>query len=93
MRALRDRLNGLGSLKVEMDDDAQVHLITMANGDARIALNALEMAAMATPIDTEGKRHISLATIEDAIQHRALRYDKAGDQHYDSISGSPSLFL
>jgi len=85
-RALSDELNGLGSLNVELDDDAMLHLITMSNKDARIALNALEIAALTTPPDAEGKRHISLPTIEDAIQHKALRYDKAGEQHYDIIS-------
>ena len=58
----------------------------MSNNDARVALNALEVAALATSPDAKGKRHISLPTIEDAIQHRALRYDKAGEQHYDIIS-------
>ena len=86
MRALRDTLKGLGTLKVELDPDAFSHLITMSNSDARIALNALEIAALTTPPDDEGKRRISLPTIEDAIQHRALRYDKAGEQHYDLIS-------
>jgi len=86
LRALKDRLRGLGRLNVELSDDALSHLITMSNSDARVALNAVEMAALATPPDADGKRHISLATIEDAIQRRALRYDKAGEQHYDLIS-------
>lgn len=86
LRAIKDRLNGLGELNVELADDALRHLITMSNNDARVALNALEIAALTTPPDADGKRHISLPTIEDAIQHRALRYDKAGDQHYDLIS-------
>ena len=86
IRALRDRLEGLGALNVKLDDDAMLHLITMSNKDARIALNALEMATLATSPDADGKRHISLPTIEDAVQHRALRYDKAGEQHYDIIS-------
>jgi len=85
-RALKDRLRGLGALNVEMDNDATAHLITTSNNDARVALNALEMAALTTPPDTDGKRRISLPTIEDAIQHRALRYDKAGEQHFDIIS-------
>jgi putative ATPase len=85
-RALSDELNGLGKLNVELDGDAMIHLITMSNKDARIALNALEIAALTTQPGAEGKRHISLPTIEDAIQHRAMRYDKAGDQHYDLIS-------
>ncbi len=86
MRALKDMIRGLGSFKVELEEDALKHLITMSNNDARVALNALEMATLATPPDTDGKRYISLATIEDAVQHRALRYDKAGDLHYDTIS-------
>ncbi len=86
LRALRDRLKGLGSLNVEMTPEAVDHLITMSKGDARIALNALEMATLTTPPDASGKRVIPLATIEDAVQHPALRYDKAGDKHYDFIS-------
>jgi putative ATPase len=62
------------------------HLISIARGDARIALNALEIAALATPPDESGKRNVALSTIEDAVQHPALRYDRAGDQHYDFIS-------
>ena len=86
LRAVKDKARGLGGLNVALDEDALNHLITMAKGDARIALNALEMAALTTPADTEGKRHVPLATIEDAIQHPAVRYDKSGDQHYDLIS-------
>jgi putative ATPase len=71
---------------VELEDDALAHLITVSNNDARIALNTLEMATLATAPDADGKRRIALPTIEDAIQHRALRYDKAGEQHYDLIS-------
>ena len=86
LRAQKDRLRGLGTLNIELVADALSHLITMSNNDARVALNILEMAALTTPPDADGKRSISLATIEDAIQHRALRYDKAGEQHYDLIS-------
>ena len=86
IRALKDRLQGLGSLNIELTDDALLHLITMSNSDARVALNALEMAALTTPPDADGKRRIPLPTIEDAVQHRALRYDKGGEQHYDLIS-------
>jgi len=86
VRAIKDRLQGLGFLNIELSDDALIHLITMSNSDARIALNTLEMAALATPPDSDGKRRISLPTVEDTIQHRALRYDKAGEQHYDTIS-------
>jgi len=86
LRALKDTLRGLGVLKVELVPDALSHLIIMSNNDARVALNALEMAALTTPPGADGKRYISLPTIEDAIQHRALRYDKAGEEHYDIIS-------
>jgi len=86
LRALKDKLKGLGTLNVELAPEALSHLITMANNDARVALNALEMAALTTPPNAEGKRYITLPTIEDAVQHRALRYDKAGELHYDLIS-------
>jgi len=86
LRALKDKLKGLGSLNIELAADAMSHLIAMSNNDARVALNALEIASLITPPDADGKSRISLPTIEDAIQHRALRYDKAGEQHYDLIS-------
>jgi len=85
-RALKDTLRGLGHLNVEIAPEAFSHLITLSNHDARIALNALEMAVMSTPPDEEGKRYVTLPTIEDALQRRALPYDKGGDQHYDLIS-------
>ncbi len=85
-RALKDEGRGLGKLNVELESDALRHLVTVANGDARVALNALEMATRATAPDAEGKRHITLPLIEEALQHRALLYDKSGDQHYDLIS-------
>jgi putative ATPase len=86
LRAQKDTLRGLGKFNVEMDKEAMAHLITMSNKDARIALNALEIAAQTTSPDENGKRQISLSTIEDAVQHRALRYDRAGEEHYDLIS-------
>ncbi len=58
----------------------------MSNGDARVALNALEMAALAVSRSSDGKRHVALHDIEESLQQRALLYDKAGDQHYDLIS-------
>ena len=84
--ALQDEGRGLGKLNVEVASDAFSHLVVMANGDARIALNALEMASQATTPDDNGHRIISLATIEEVLQHRALLYDKSGEQHYDLIS-------
>ncbi len=85
-RALQDKEKGLGNIKVEIEDDALQQLITVSNSDARIALNTLELAVMTTPPDREGLRHITLPIIEDALQHRALLYDRAGEQHYDLIS-------
>jgi len=86
LRALKDSLRGLGSADVELNDKALAHLITVSNNDARIALNALELATMTTAPDEDEKRRITLATIEDAVQHRSVRYDKEGDEHFDAIS-------
>ena len=86
-RALADETRGLGELKVELEEEALDHLVNIANGDARVAFNALETAAFATPAsDAEGRRHINLETIADALQRRSLVYDKAGESHYDTIS-------
>jgi putative ATPase len=85
-RAIKDDDRGLGKFNVEVDEDALANLVVMSNGDARVALNALEMATQATAPDAGGHRRLSLKTIEEALQHRALLYDKAGDQHYDLIS-------
>jgi putative ATPase len=80
-RALEDSERGLGERHLTLEQPALKHLVERANGDARVALNALELAADATPDSV-----ITLAMIEDAVQQRALLYDKAGDQHYDTIS-------
>jgi len=85
-RALQDGTSGLAGLKVNLADDALDLLVTMANGDARVALNALEMAAQAVKPGVEGDRQIGLTEIEESMQKRALMYDKSGDQHYDIIS-------
>ncbi len=86
LRALKDRLQGIGELEVEMSPEVMSHLIAMSSNDARVALNTLEIAAESISPNEEGKRQILLPTVEDALQRRALRYDKAGDQHYDLIS-------
>jgi putative ATPase len=85
-RAVKDVERGLGKLQITISEEALSHLVTISNGDARVALNALEMAAFATVPDSDGSRSISLSAIEEALQHRALLYDKSGDQHYDLIS-------
>ena len=82
-RALADEERGYGKLKVEIDDEAMAHLVRVAGGDARIALNALELAVETTePI--EGVIHIDLAVAEDSIQRRALVYDR--EAHYNTVS-------
>lgn len=85
-RALADQERGLGAWRVEIDDEALGWLVAQANGDARVALNTLELAAAATAPDADGRRLITLACVQDALQRRALRYDKRGDEHYDVIS-------
>jgi putative ATPase len=85
-RAQADEERGLGKLKVELDQGALEHLVNIANGDARVALNALETAAFATAPNDQGIRSIDLETIADVVQRRSLLYDRAGDNHYDTIS-------
>jgi putative ATPase len=85
-RALHDEERGLGKMHVEIRDDALRQLITLSNSDARTALNALELAAMTTPPDSDGMRRITLGIVDDALQKRSLLYDRAGEQHYDLIS-------
>jgi len=84
--AIKDEERGLGKLHIGLNEEALRHLVAMSDGDARVALNALEMASSATSPDAEGVRSIDLPAIEEALQHRALLYDKTGDQHYDVIS-------
>ena len=85
-QAIADEDRGLGKLKVEMEHEAMALMVNVAGGDARVALNGLETAAYATTPGDDGVRRIDLQTVEDALQSRSLRYDKAGDQHYDTIS-------
>ncbi len=85
-RALTDTERGFGDRHIELDDEALAHMVRVAGGDARIALNALELAAETTEPDDEGVTRITLEIAEDSIQRRALLYDKDGDAHYDTIS-------
>lgn len=85
-RVIEDKERGLGKFQITIGEEALRHLVTMSNGDARVALNALEMAVFATLPGSDGLRSIDLSAIEEALQHRALLYDKSGDQHYDLIS-------
>lgn len=84
--AIKDEERGLGKLKMELPEESLRHLVVMSSGDARVALNVLEMSTQATSPGTDGYRRLNLTTIEEALQHRALLYDKSGDQHYDLIS-------
>jgi putative ATPase len=85
-RAISDKERGLGAFNVGIEEAALDYLVAMSNSDARTALNALEVAAMTTPPDENGKRFVTLPMVEDAVQHRAILYDKNGEQHYDIIS-------
>ena len=85
-RALSDNERGLGQLDVDIAADALEQLVSASSGDARITLNALELAAMATPPDDNNHRSLTVEAVAEALQHRTLLYDKEGDQHYDLIS-------
>jgi putative ATPase len=84
-KALKDEENGLGAYHVDVSPEALEHLAGVANGDARVALNALDLAVMTTPPAEDGIRHVTLAVAEEAIQKRVLQYNK-DDEHYDVIS-------
>ncbi len=84
-RALTDE-RGLGGAPLDPDEDALAHLARVCEGDARRALNALEIAALTTPPDERGRIHITRAVTEDSIQKKAVVYDRDDDGHYDTIS-------
>lgn len=85
-RALADKERGYGNQTVKLDDNARAHLIETASGDARNALNAIELAVESTPPDEKGVIHVTLDVAQESIQRRAILYDKDGDAHYDTIS-------
>ncbi len=85
-RAVRDTEKGMGSYGAVLADDAADFLADMAGGDARAALNALELGVLTTEKSGDGNIHITLEVAEQCIQKRAVRYDKNGDSHYDTIS-------
>ena len=84
-RALTDE-RGLRGVPLDADDDALAHLARVCEGDARRAFNALEIAALTTPPDAQGRIHITRAITEDSIQKKAVVYDRDDDGHYDTIS-------
>jgi putative ATPase len=85
-RALGDPVRGLGMATVRLEPAARAFLVNVANGDARVALNILELAYLTTEPAADGSRVLSLARIEEATQQRTLPYDKAGEEHYNLIS-------
>jgi len=85
-RAVYDKECGMGSLCADIDDEALHFLADVANGDARNALNAIELGILTTKPSEDGKIHINLAIAQQCIQRRTLKYDKNGDNHYDTIS-------
>lgn len=84
-RALQEEKGGYSLRKIEADEDALLHLAEISGGDARNALNALELAVETTPVEN-GSIHITLEVAQESIQRRAVLYDKTDDQHYDTIS-------
>ena len=86
LRALQDQEKGLGSYGATIDDDALDFLSDMANGDARSALTAIELGVLTTEPSADGKIHITLSVASECIQRRVVKYDKSGDNHYDTIS-------
>ena len=85
-RAVYDEKKGMGSYNAAIDDDALEFLADISNGDARNALNAIELGILTTDRSDDGVIHIDLATAQECIQKRSVRYDKEGDNHYDTIS-------
>ena len=85
-RALADKERGYGDRRIQLDPEAGDHLAEIASGDARNALNALELAVESTPPNVDGIIRITLDVAQESIQHRAVLYDKDGDAHYDTIS-------
>ncbi|MCI9359768.1 MAG: AAA family ATPase [Hungatella sp.] len=85
-RAVYDSERGMGTYQAVIDDEAVEFLADMANGDARSALNAVELGVLTTERGKDGNIHIDLETAQECIQKRAVGYDKSGDNHYDTIS-------
>lgn len=86
LRAITDKEKGLGIYQARIEEDALNFLSDLANGDARMALNALELGVLTTPRNEEGIVDITLDVASECIQKRVVQYDKTGDNHYDTIS-------
>lgn len=85
-RAISDRERGLGAYQAEIDEEALDFLADVSNGDARSALNAIELGVLTTERSEDGKIHIDIRVAQECIQKRVVKYDKNGDRHYDTIS-------
>src|SRR5690606_37878398 len=83
---LTNKEKGLGNSRTNIEKEAIEYLITISDGDGRIALNSLEIAVLSTPRDNEGIINIDLDTIKECILVKSAKYDKSGDEHYDTIS-------
>ncbi|MCR5407089.1 MAG: replication-associated recombination protein A [Lachnospiraceae bacterium] len=85
-RAVYDEKKGMGAYNAVIDDDAADFLADMSDGDARTALNAIELGILTTDRGADGKIHITLDVAQECVQKRVIKYDKSGDNHYDTIS-------
>ena len=85
-RAVYDTVKGMGSYQAVIDEDALEFLADISGGDARSALNAVELGILTTERSQDGKIHITLDVASECIQKRVVKYDKTGDNHYDTIS-------
>lgn len=86
IRAITDDIKGLGAYKAKIEEDALEFLAHIAGGDARAALNAIELGVLTTKREEDGFIHITLDVASECIQKKVVRYDKSGDNHYDTIS-------
>ncbi len=85
-RALNDKEKGLGNYRVELSQEAEDYLLTIAEGDGRTLLNSLEIGVLSSPEDENGIIYLDLDKIKESIQVKTAKYDKGGDEHYDTIS-------
>ncbi|HZK29229.1 MAG TPA: replication-associated recombination protein A, partial [Clostridia bacterium] len=85
-RSIADRARGLGELAISIDVETLAMIAGLCGGDARVALNGLELAAMTTPVREDGSITITRATVLDSMQKKTARYDRAGEEHYDNTS-------
>ncbi len=86
LRAVYDKEKGMGAYDAVIEEDALAFLAELSGGDARHALNAVELGVMTTERSADGKIHLTLAVAQECIQKRVIRYDKTGDNHYDTVS-------